>query len=172
MISVNLSWWTLKKLLILDTTICIDLFNGQLLEKVLVLPYEFTLPDVIVAELIDPPGDSLLQLGYSVQQLPAEDIRRFFALRAKYTKPSTNDLFALLIAKINNCTLITGDRDLRVAAQNEEVAVHGLLWLLDRLVEYQVLGKANTADSLERIIASGSWLPKRECDIRLKRWRS
>jgi len=156
MIFANPCRWTLKKRLILDTTICIDLFNGQLLEKVRTLPYEFTLPDVIVAELIDPPGESLLNLGYSVQHLPAEDIGRFFAL---------------LVAQINFCSLITGDGDLREAAQGEGVAVHGLLWLLDRLVEYQLLSRAEAADSLERIIASGSWLPKRECEVRLKRWR-
>ena len=50
MISANPCRWTLKKRLFLDTTICIDLFNGRLLEKVLTLPYEFVLPDVIVAE--------------------------------------------------------------------------------------------------------------------------
>lgn len=162
----------MKKHLILDTTVCIDLFNGRLLEKVLALPYDFRLPDVIVAELLDPPGEYLTQLGYAVQQLPAEAIARFFTLREKYTKPSTNDLFALLMAQINNYTLITGDGDLREAANNEGIAVHGLLWILDRLVEYKILAKAEAADSVERIRAAGSWLPRRECDVRLKRWRS
>ncbi len=161
----------MKKRLFLDTTICIDLFNGRLLEKVLTLPYEFVLPDVIVAELLDPPGEYLIQLGYSMQQIPAEAIGQFFSLREKYTKPSTNDLFALLMARIHTCALLTGDGDLREAARNEGVTVHGLLWILDRLVEYQMLTKADAAASLERIVASGSWLPKRDCEVRLKRWK-
>jgi hypothetical protein len=45
-------------------------------------------------------------------------------------------LFALLLAKINSCALITGDDALRKAAKEEGVPVHGLLWILDRLVEY------------------------------------
>jgi len=148
------------------------LYNGRLLEKVRLLQYEFILPDVIVAELIDPPGEIMIRLGYSVQQFPAEAIEHFLSLRERYTKPSTNDLFALLMAQINNCTLITGDGDLREAAINEGIAVHGLLWLMDRLVEYQTLTTAEAANSLESILAAGSWLPKRECDIRLKRWKS
>lgn len=170
--SANPCRWTLKKILILDTTICIDLFYGQLLEKVLTLPYEFILPDVIVAELIDPPGEYLIRLGYTVQQLSSETIGQFFALRNKYTKPSTNDLFALLMARVNACPLLTGDGDLREAAKNEGVTVHGLLWILDRLIEYQILAKAEAAASLEIIMTSGSWLPKRDCEVRLKRWRS
>lgn len=53
-----------KKRLVLDTTICIDLFNGQLLGKVTRLPYELLLPDVIVEELIDPSGNDLIEMGY------------------------------------------------------------------------------------------------------------
>ncbi len=172
MISANPCRWTLKKRLILDTTICIDLFNGKLLEKVLKLPYEFVLPDVIMAELLDPPGEYVIQIGYSMQDLPTETIGQFLALREKYTKPSTNDLFALLIARINACALLTSDGDLREAARNEGLNVHGLLWILDRLIEHQMLTKADAAASLERIMASGSWLPKRECEVRLKRWKS
>jgi len=160
-----------KKKIILDTTICIDLFHGQLLEKVKRLPYELALPDVIVHELITPPGEVFIQAGFSVLQLSEEVIEQVIVLREHYPKPSTNDLFALLLAKINSCELITGDDALRNAASKEGVPVHGLLWLFDRLIEQRILTTNEAADALKKILAQGSWLPKKECEARLKRWK-
>jgi predicted nucleic acid-binding protein len=160
-----------KQKLILDTTICIDLFHGQLLEEVTRLPYELALPDVIAAELIRPPGEGLAQKGFSVLNLAEEAIEQLVVLRERYPKPSTNDLFALLLARIHSSSLLTGDQDLRNAAKAEGVEAHGLLWLLDRLVEHHILLPLQASDALERILAAGSWLPRRECEARLKRWR-
>jgi predicted nucleic acid-binding protein len=161
-----------KKKLILDTTVCIDLFKGQLLEKVTRLPYELVLPDVLVAELIDPPGELFIQSGFSTSPLDENAIEEITVLRERYSKPSTNDLFALLLAKINSCALITGDDALRKAAKDEGVLVHGLLWILDRLIGYRILPPIEVADALEKILAEGGLLPKNECEARLKRWKS
>ncbi len=161
-----------KKKLVLDTTICIDLFNGQLLEKVAKLPYELALPDVIIEELIKPSGKDLIQIGCVVLSLDEEGIRQIISLRERYPKPSTNDLFALLLAKLNSCGLATGDDSLRKAAKEEGVPVHGLLWVLDKLIDHALLKPLEAAEALERILAEGSWLPKKECDTRLKKWRN
>ena len=161
-----------KKKLILDTTICIDLFNGQLLEKVIKLPNELVLPDVIIEELIKPPGKNLIEIGYMVLSLDEEGIQQIILLRERYPKPSTNDLFALLLAKLNACSLVTGDDSLRKAAKKEGVLVHGLLWVLDRLIDHTILKPLEATEALERILAEGSWLPKKECDARIKSWRS
>jgi len=161
-----------KKKLILDTTICIDLFNGQLLGKATRLPYELVLPDVIVHELISPPGELFIQSGFSTLQVREDFIEQIIVLRKHYSKPSTNDLFALLLAKINSCPLITGDDALRKAANAEGVRVYGLLWFLDRLIDQKILPKNEAADALEKVLAQGSWLPKKECEARFKKWRS
>lgn len=158
--------------LVLDTTVCIDLFNGRLLEKATRLPYELVLPDVIVAELIHPPGELFIQSGFSILQLDEIAVAQIIDLRKRFPRPSTNDLFALLLAKINSCLLITGDDALRKAAKEEGVPVHGLLWILDRLLEYKIFTPIEAADALKKILAEGSWLPKNECEVRLKRWKS
>ena len=161
----------MRKKLILDTTVCIDLHNGDLLERATGLPYELALPDVVVAELIKPPGELLLQIGFSLLHLGEEAIEQLVAIRAQYPKPSTNDLFALLLARMYSCVLVTGDDDLRKAAKDEGIEVHGLLWLLDLTVDHGILSPLQAADSLELILAAGSWLPRKECDARFRRWR-
>jgi len=171
--SENPCRWNLpKEKLILDTTICIDLFHGNLLEKTTRLPYEMIVPDVIAAELIDPPGDLFIQAGFSKLQLDEKAIKQIIILRERYPRPSTNDLFALLLAKINSCALITGDDDLRKAANEEELPVRGLFWILDKLVDQKILTPGEAAVALEKILAQGSWLPKKECEARLKKWTS
>lgn len=159
-----------KKKIVLDTTICIDLFHGHLLKKTTELPYEFLLADVIVEELINPPGEVFIHSGFSISQIGEEAIGEIFRLRAHYPKPSTNDLFALLLAKINSCPLVTGDDALRKAANEEGVPVNGLLWFLDRLAQHKILTAKEAAGALKEILAQGSWLPKKECEARLKKW--
>jgi len=159
-----------KKKLILDTTICIDLFHAQILGKAIRLPYELVLPDVIVHELINPPGELFIQSGFSTLQLGEDIIDQIILLREHYSKPSTNDLFALLLAKINTCPLITGDDALRKAANEEGVTVYGLLWFLDRLVEQKILTTKEAVDALKKVLAQGSWLPKKECEAHFKKW--
>jgi hypothetical protein len=56
--------------------------------------------------------------------------------------------------------------------KNEGVSVHGLLWILDRLIDHKILTPIEAADALEKILSEGSWLPKNELEARLKRWKS
>lgn len=119
------------KKLILDTSICIDLHNGKLLKAVLQLQHKIILPDVIIAELIEPAGALLIKLGYTKEGTSGEETNDIFTLRNEYASPSTNDLFALLLAKRNGCPIITGDNALRNAAKQEGITAHGLLWLMD-----------------------------------------
>ena len=67
--------------------------------------------------------------------------------------------------------LLTGDRVLREAAEAEGIAVHGLLWLLDRMEAEGVCdhptlhaGLTKTADHPR------CRLPRREIDARLRRY--
>jgi len=156
--------------LILDTSVCIDLYRGGLLETVLKLPYALILPDVIIAELIEPPGESLLPLGFRKESLAGDDIQDIIELRNRYPKPSTNDLFALFLARRNSCPIITGDAALRDAARQEGISVNGLLWLLDDLIKHGILTARQAAVALERVLEEGSWLPRKEYEIRLKKW--
>jgi predicted nucleic acid-binding protein len=160
----------LKKL-ILDTSICIDLYHGKLLKAVLQLQHKIVLPDVIIAELEVPAGELLLKIGFIQEGTSGEEITDIIALRNEYASPSTNDLVALYLARRNACYLITGDNALRNAAKQEGVTVHGLLWLMDALVELEIITKSKASKALNSIIAAGSWLPKRECEERFKKWR-
>ena len=156
---------------ILDTNICVDLFNGNLLESVLRLPDVFLLPDVVLGELKEPDGNSLISLGYTSIQLSSDAVQIVFQYAEQYTKPSRADLFALAAAKTLEVTLLTGDKNLREAAQSEQVDVHGLLLLLDKLFEAQIVPGPQLSDALDVIVTKGAWLPPREIQHLKEKWR-
>ena len=157
--------------IILDTNICVDLFNGNLLESVLKLPDSFLLPDVILAELKEPTGNSLISLGYISHQLSSDAVQIVFQYAGIYTKPSRTDLFALVAAKTSNITLLTGDDNLRKAADKEKVDVHGLLWLIDKLFDAQIVLGPQLSDSLDIIVAKGAWLPQKDVQRLKEKWK-
>ena len=159
----------LKKL-ILDTSICIDLYHGKLLKAVLQLQHQIVLPDVMIAELEEPAGDLLSKIGFIKEDISGKETNDIVALRNKYASPSTNDLIALYVAKRSTCFLMTGDNALRNAAKQEGVTAHGLLWLLDTLIEKKIITKSKAFEALESILDAGSWLPKRVCEERFKKW--
>ena len=50
-------------------------------------------------------------------------------------KPSHNDYLALALAKQEACTLLTGDSNLRIVANKEQVNVMGTIGLLYAMIE-------------------------------------
>lgn len=64
--------------------------------------------------------------------------------------------------------LLTGDGSLREAAEREGVQVHGTIWLLDLMIEHDIIDKQERAASLKHMIESGSRLPCEEIRDRLE----
>lgn len=127
-------------LLISDANILIDMEAGELLEKLFQLPMQFAMPDILYWEEIEPGTPGLDELGLQILEVSGEYVDFAAALPAKYgVAPSPNDYLALALAKQEGCPLLTGDQDLKIAAQAEDVAVMGTVWLLRTMVESQVL---------------------------------
>ena len=77
-----------------------------------------------------------------------------------YPRPSLRDLTSLVVARDAGVVLLTGDGALRKAAAKEGVEVHGVLWVLDRLVGEAGLSPPEAARSLRLMVRGGAWLPE------------
>lgn len=137
---------------------------------VLQLKYNAIIPDVILSELKNPPGDELEALGYGSLSLTGEDVAEIPILQGKYPKLSAKDAFALKCSIKVSGILVAGDHDLRIAATAENVQVHGVLWILDELLDSNLLGEREAKTALEQILSNKARLPKHECEIRLAKW--
>jgi predicted nucleic acid-binding protein len=160
---------------VVDTNVWIDLHFADLLAIVLRLPFDWLTPDLVVAELTKTGsrviGRILTEHGVQERALSPDHVREGARLAALYRHPTRIDLLALALAKSLGVPLLTGDRRLREAADQEGVVVHGVLWLLDQSIAAELLLKAEAAAALKRMLAGGSRLPREEVDDRLREWQ-
>ena len=159
-------------ILVSDTSALVDLERGSLLEAAFHMPFEFTVPDLLYErELKDYGGNRLRTLGLRVAELDGDGVIRALEYRLRQPALSLPDCFALALAARGYSILLTGDRDLRRLAVSEHVECHGVLWLMDRMLETASASARQLYDGLEAVIAHPRCrLPKAKVRARLTRY--
>lgn len=157
-----------------DSSVLIDLAKARLIESALALPYEFVVPDVMFAdELLDLGNytrEDLLEAGLKVGGLDSDGVAVAFRYSERYLALSNNDAFALTLAKKGGSVLLAGDGALRQAAAEENVEVHGHLWLSDEMEKYKTVIRKRLVEVLEAWEKDPLvWLPSAEVRARIRR---
>jgi predicted nucleic acid-binding protein len=161
----------LPSVLVTDTNIWIDLENGNILAEVFHLPYQFITTDFAIPEFVKPRWQILQTLGLETRELNSEHIQQLFELRKIFKNLSIVDLAAFLLAKSIETTLLTGDSRLNELAKANNLPVHGVLWLLDEMVQcHSIIALGQAANALRRMLDQGARLPAEECRKRLISW--
>jgi len=156
-----------------DANIWIDLHNADLLDAVFELGHTWRTPDIIVEdEVLTVSRDILVELGLDVRSLSGDELTRIPPLNRRHSNPSPKDLAVLVVAAADDGIVVTGDGPLRSAAQDEDLTVHGVLWVLDRVVDEDVVTPERAAAALKAMIEQGSHLPETPVQTRLRRWQS
>ena len=156
-----------------DTNIWIDFIVIQCLEYPFRLGYTYCMSrDAIEDELLSPKESSqqLLALGLEPVDITDEELLLAIGYRNRYIKISAYDAIALAIAKARGIILLTGDKSLRKAAQTEKVEFRGSLWILDQLIENNLVTQDEYRDALmalEKVNGSEVRLPSDEIRKRL-----
>lgn len=148
----------MARIVISDSSVLMDLAKSGLVEATVLLPFEFVIPDVMVAEELLDLGDytavQLLALGFREGSLDGKGVATAFAYAGEFrAELSRQDCFALTLAEMQKCILMTGDRRLRRVAETKAIEVHGLLWLIDLMIEHQVAPLVEVLTGLERLAA-------------------
>jgi hypothetical protein len=137
-----------------DTSVLIDLERGSLLQATFQLPTPLAVPDLLYErELAPTNGEFLLSLG--LQKLPLDPTGTALAqtYRTRVRALSLPDAFALALAKQGGHILVCGDRRLRELSEAEDVTCHGVLWLLDQILDAGGRTKSELAEALKVIAA-------------------
>ena len=147
------------QLLVSDANILIDLEEGELLEQLFQLPYQFKVPDILFEEELRTNHAHLADLGLQVGELTADTMRDAFVLVQRYKDPSRNDCFALALARQEGCPLLTGDKALRKAAETEGTIVKGTLWVVEQMVQQNLIDCLLAHQAYDRMEQAGRRLP-------------
>jgi len=145
---------TRLKIVVSDSSVVMDLAKSRLIEATLALPFEFVIPDVMLAqELLDLgayTSTDLLRLGFKLGELDGDGVSDAFGHYQNYQKDlSLNDCFALTLAERLACILMTGDGSLRAIAEEAGLEVHGLLWAAEQILDQATCPVEQLASVLE-----------------------
>jgi predicted nucleic acid-binding protein len=146
-------------LLISDANILIDMDTGGLLAPTFNMEYRFAVPDVLYHDELMEQHAGLLDMGLEAMTMDGDLVARVGQLAQRYRRPGRNDLFALALAAHQECPLLTGDKDLRAAAEAEAVEVRGTLWLVTEMVRSAKISTQVARAAYQRMRDSGRRLP-------------
>ncbi|MEN6395072.1 MAG: hypothetical protein ABFC78_01140 [Methanoregula sp.] len=156
---------------VLDTNTIIDLYFGKLLHKIFQLPCTFLITDLVREELINPPFDSLAEMGLLVGTLTSEEVGEITVMMGRYPEPSFCDISVLVLARSKHTVLITGDQALRNASADNSVDCHGTCWLIDYLANQSLISFAEAIAAYDMIRKNRRNPPFDECKAHLAQWR-
>jgi hypothetical protein len=155
-------------LLISDANILIDIEIGGLVAPMFSLEYQFAVPDILFYEELVDQHTHLLDMGLQPREFDEEMVNRVSELAARYPRPGRNDLFALVLAAGETCPLLTGDKDLKAAAEAENVEVQGTLWLVSEMIRTGKISVAVAQGAYHRMKSQGRRLPWDTAEAMLK----
>ncbi|KGK42056.1 hypothetical protein LH51_10180 [Nitrincola sp. A-D6] len=156
------------QVLISDANVLIDMEAGGLLELMFKLPFEFKVSDMLFADELSHRHSHLLNMGLIQAELTPESMIEAMRMTYTYSGPSRYDCFSLALAKQEKCSLLTGDEVLRKAARKEAVIVKGTIWLVEQIIEQDLIGKDIAKAAYQSMQDSGSRLPWEEALQRLE----
>ncbi|WP_289037702.1 hypothetical protein [uncultured Zobellia sp.] len=162
-----------------DANILIDLVKLEILSNFFGLNLRFCTTDLVLEELHDH-QKSALQAYIVSGQLEVHEISEIqlvdiIQIRLKKPGLSEQDCSAFYQAEKLNATLLTSDNTLRKFAKAKKLDVHGHLWVFDQMVAAATLTPTEAAKKLDELCQTVNPklnLPKKECDLRKKKWQN
>lgn len=159
-------------ILVADTSVLIDLERSSLTGRAFASSYEFAVPDLLYeTELKDNVGPDLLKLGLRVIESDSSETTEAQAFRLAHLEVSVPDAFAYSLALRRGWSLLAGDGALRHLAAAAGMDVHGVLWLMDQLLEQRVASPTELHRGLLTLSKHPRCrLPPREVQFRLAKY--
>ncbi len=118
--------------------------------------------------------DAFRQLGsLKVKEFDGNEMLELMRMRKRALESSNasiQDCSVWKLAKNLDCSLLTGDNRLRKVVQKDNVEVHGILYLFDKMLEHQVINHETAITKLQSLFNINSRLPKDEIDKRIEVW--
>lgn len=170
----------MKKIVVNDTNVFIDLYEVGLLEEFFSLPWEVHTTDFVMLEL-QREGQHETVAKYKADKrlvVPVfeakemSEIGNLFQQNMNRTNLSLTDCSVWYYAKVNNYILLTGDRKLRTVSAYNGVEVRGVIFVFDCLVECGKISRRVAVEKLQQLYSINPRLPKEEIEKRINLWKA
>ncbi len=166
------------KLVVSDANIFIDLIAMGFIGDFFQLSFDIMTVDFIMRELKKSGQKEIVQAyearkKLTIQTFTVDEIDEINALweSAGY-KMSIQDCSVWLCAKKKKAAILTGDKALTTRARGDGIEVHGLLYVLDQLVEQNIIPPALASEKLSELTNYNKRLPEKLVNGMISRWDS
>jgi len=166
------------RLAITDACIFIDLYGLEIISQFFELPIQVHTSFDVLNELFDHQKKILTPFQNAgkliVHILSEEDRGKMYEIPFPKSL-SDNDKTVIYLALQINALLLSSDKAVRRFAKQQSIEYHGMLWILDQLVENGLLKPEEAAERLRRLIKENFIYQNNqellhEMDKRLKKW--
>lgn len=168
----------MEKIVVSDTNIFIDLISVNLLDSFFSLPWEIHTTDMVIHELANPEQYKAITAFHKkgcliVKILEDKELAQIFCMKLERSSSNASivDCSVWKLAKDLECALLTGDNKLRKVVQNDNIEVHGILYLFDKMLEHKIMDNETAIDKLQSLFSINSRLPKEEIVKRITLWK-
>ncbi len=159
------------KIAITDANIFIDLIHIGLHGKLFSLGFELHTSYEVFDELSESQQHALqpfvdrgdLTVNNCDEISPIESVRKMKGL-------SSSDKSVLYLASHLSAMVLSGDGLVRKVAGVQKIELHGVFWLLDRIIEKKLVTKKLARKALQKLMSYNKRLPIDECNKRLSSW--
>lgn len=145
------------KLAVTDACIFIDLYELQLTTKFFLLDLELHTSVDVFNELFDEQKELLIAYQntnklhvHNLNEADRIEMSKIIFLKGL----SISDRTVLFIAENIGAMVISSDKAVRKQAKKQSIEYHGMLWILDKLVDNQIINKAIALSKLNLLIST------------------
>jgi predicted nucleic acid-binding protein len=157
-----------------DANILIDIVNIGFAKALFSLDLGMRTTDAVWAELSSEQKNLLEPFVkrrlLEIDKFTVEEVGQIISYAQKNRALSFEDCSLIVAGRKHNALVITGDKKLRSVIESEQLEVHGILWLFDRMVEKATIDKRKAAEKLRALMNMNSRLPVDEMEERIRGW--
>lgn len=170
----------MKKIVLNDTNIIIDLMSVNLFDSLFHLPWEVHITDMVKEELTHERQHTLVEKAIGrrcllVDSFTGEEIGEIHERHEQISQRanlSVCDCSVWYASEKHGYTVLTGDKKLRKVVEECGIEAHGILYVIQAMVDEQLISPSEAINMLKRLQAFNQRLPKNDIDIYVNKWKS
>jgi predicted nucleic acid-binding protein len=165
----------MQAIAIQDANIIIDLVKIELFDTCLGLPYQFFTTDLILYSELNEDQIAFIETHiqakrFTLIKISPDELFEIKIESKRDTRLSEQDWSAYYYAKKMNALLMSDDDRVCKLAKAEGMTVCGTPWILDKLLEKNIIERLQALEYLKDLMLKNKRLPMDECEKRLKLW--
>lgn len=162
------------KVVITDVSVFFDLYHLKVLPEFFALDLEIHTTNFVYNEIVHSDQKNEFSVfersnKLHIIKITANEEDEIRAMQLVRSNRSFPDRTVLWIAKQLNCILLTCDNTLRKEAIEQGLKVHGSIWVINQLVENEIILKTRGIELFEQMKLINTRLPYSEIDKQINR---